>query len=159
MQSRYHTAFWEFTCLTLTSMLLAASATGCGGKKNEGSGRPVTGKVTYNGQPVSGATVTFVGVANSAFGMTDAEGNFKLRSSSGEIAPLGDYQVTVTKTDAPPPAAAANPSDYRPPDPNAPPPPEPKDLLPAKYKQTTSSQLTASVMQSGQNFFEFKLTD
>ena len=160
MQLRYHAAsYWEFTCLSLTSLLLAASVVGCGGKKSEGSGRPVTGKVTYNGQPVAGATVTFVGVANSAFGMTDAEGNFKLRTASGENVPLGDYQVTVTKTDTPPPAAAANPGEYRPPDPNAPPPPEPKDLLPAKYKQGTSSQLTATVTESGQNHFELTLTD
>lgn len=142
------------------AVLIAVSFAGCGGKKDEGSGRPVTGKVTYNGQAVADATVTFVGPSNSAFGRTDAEGKFKLRTTIGENVPLGDYQVTITKTDTPPvPPGPTNPEDYRPPDPNAPPPPEPKDLLPAKYKTPTTSQLTASVKDSGENNFEFPLAD
>lgn len=144
----------------VAGLLAALALAGCGGKKEEGSGRPVTGKVTYNGQPVADATVTFVGPANSAFGRTDAEGNFKLRTTVGEKVPLGDYQVTVMKTDTPPaPPASMNPEEYRPPDPNAPPPPEPKDLVPAKYKNPTTSLLTASVKDSGENKFEFPLTD
>jgi hypothetical protein len=150
-------------CLTRASIVAALvavlSLAGCGGKKEEGNGRPVTGKITYNGQPIAEATVTFVGDFNSAFAQTDAEGNFKLKTALGDKVPLGDYQVTVIKTETLPTPPPVPPEEYKPPDPNAPPPPEPKDLLPPKYKQPDSSQLTASVTESGENHFEFDLKD
>lgn len=144
----------------VAALLAALSIAGCGGKKDEGSGRPVTGKVTYNGSPVADATVTFVGPANSAFGRTDAEGKFNLRTTIGANVPPGEYQVTIMKTDAPPaPAEPSTPENYQPPDPNAPPAPAPKDLLPAKYKDPTTSKLTASVTDTDENQFDFALTD
>lgn len=147
-------------CLGRASTVVAAlSLAGCGGKKEAGNGRPVTGKITYNGQPVAEATVTFLGSFNSAFAQTDVEGKFKLKTAVGEKVPLGDYQVTVIKTDVPPLPPPVPPEEYKPPVPNAPPPPEPKDLLPPKYKQPDSSQLTASVTDSGENYFEFNLKD
>lgn len=157
--SRSAGGFYIGRAAKVVALLAVLSLVGCGGKE-EGSGRPVTGKVTYNGQAVADATVTFVGLANSAFGRTDAEGKFQLHTALGEKVPVGDYQVTVTKIDAPPPPAApSNPDQYVPPDPNAPPPPAPKDLLPAKYKDPAASTLTAGVKDSGENRFEFTLTD
>jgi hypothetical protein len=162
MNDRWHCSRSQNTCLYpvgAAAILLGLSLAGCG-KKEEGSGKIVTGKVTYNGQAVADATVTFVGVTNAAFGRTDSEGNFKLRTTTGEKVPVGDYKVTVMKTDAPvTPSEPTKPEDYRPPDPNAPPPPAPKDLLPPKYKDPATSMLTANVTESGENKFDFPLTD
>jgi hypothetical protein len=140
--------------IVLSVAILAVPVWGCSSKPAI-SGKRVTGTVTYNGAPVEGASVSFISPTASAYGSTDKEGHFSLRSSQGEGIPVGDYKVTVVKTDAPPPAEQTT---YVPPDPNVPPTP-PKDLLPAKYKQPETSQLSASVTDSGPNEFTFTLTD
>lgn len=67
---------------------------GCGPKY-----APVTGVVTLDGKPVEGASVTFLSDdgKTTAFGNTDASGNFTL--STGEIAGAiaGNYKVVVVK--------------------------------------------------------------
>lgn len=95
-------------------------------------GRPVTGKLTYHGQPVADAIVTFVGVTTSALGRTDAGGNFMLRTKIGEKVPPGDYRVTVAHGST---------------------------KLPAKYNDLTTAMLTATVTESGDNHIELSLTD
>lgn len=78
---------------------------------------PVSGKVTLDGQPVSGATVTFlpeVPAAGAALapssGLTGADGSYKLITmGSGREAfdgiPPGNYKIIVTKQSS----AAATP--------------------------------------------------
>lgn len=143
-----------------TLAVFAAAAGGCG--KQPSGGAPVTGQVTQNGMPVQGASITFVPAAGgtAGFAMTDAEGKYTVRTAQGEGLPPGSYQVTVTKTDAPPPQNTVSDQDpaYVPPDPNAP-PPVIKDLLPAKYKDVQSSGLTADVKAGGKNEFSFPLSD
>lgn len=154
--SRRLTPAW----LAVAAIAVIASP-GCSGeKKGDPNGRPVSGKVTYNGSPVEGASVTFSSPTASAFAITDAEGKYKLTTAGGDKVSLGQYQVSIVKKDAPaPPAAATDSASYVPPDPNAPPPAPPKDLLPAKYALPTTSQLTATVTADGKNEFDFPLTD
>lgn len=64
---------------------------------------PVSGLVTLDGQPVDGATISFVpksegGVAAAA--VTDASGRFTLVTTSGEGAVPGSYAVTISKASA-----------------------------------------------------------
>jgi hypothetical protein len=141
--------------------LALCSIQGCsGGKEGDPNGKTVTGTVTYNGSPVEGANVTFMSANSSAFGLTNAEGKYQLTTASGEKVSLGDYQVSIVKKEAPPPSAAStNEAEYVPPDPNAPPAPAPKDLLPAKYADAAKSGLTANVTADGENKFDFALTD
>jgi hypothetical protein len=153
---KQYLAGWLIVAAAATFASLGCSKGNSGGDPN---GRPVTGTVTYKGSPVEGATVTFVSPNNSAFGMTDAQGKFKLKTANGENVSLGDYQVTVVKKEAPPAAAPSTPEEYVPPDPNAPPPPAPKDLLPAKYGDTKSSGLTATVKADDANDFPLQLAD
>lgn len=82
-------------------------ALGCTGTKR--TLVPVTGSVTYNGQPVEGALVTFSPVTGvTAFDTTDAEGKFSLvTQQGGEGCEPGLYTVTVRKTEEA--AAAAGP--------------------------------------------------
>ena len=69
----------------------------------------VTGVVTLNGEPVSGATIRFTTESEegeSATGITDASGRYTLTSSSatdgGRGALPGEYRVSISKLDVPP---------------------------------------------------------
>lgn len=154
-----------FVWIVLAGLALAVGQGCSGGKKGDPNGQLVTGKVTYQGNPVDGAFVTFASPSASAFGQTDAEGKFKLTTSTGEKVPLGAYQVSIVKKEQAATSAAGaefdpeHPENYVPPDPNAPPPPEPKDLLPVKYADATKSGLSATVTADGKNEFDFPLTD
>jgi hypothetical protein len=65
----------------------------------------VKGVVTFDGQPLEGATVIFVPsgeVASTAAGPTDAQGRFELTTRSpGDGVMPGDYRVTITKKEIP----------------------------------------------------------
>jgi hypothetical protein len=84
------------------SYLLSAAAVslllvGCG--DSVPAMAPVSGVVTVDGQPVEGATVTFVPEAGGrpAIGLTNAEGKFTLETlKPGDGALVGKHKVTVT---------------------------------------------------------------
>jgi hypothetical protein len=64
--------------------------TGCGGSKRSVEHVNVTGKVTYNGKPVTGGQIMFVskdGFAST--GRIDENGNYTIN------APLGEVKITV----------------------------------------------------------------
>ena len=115
----------------------------------------VTGTVTYLGEPVEGATVVFVPAtkgAASAAGVTDAEGYYELTTyTAGDGAQAGKYLVKVTKNDIKPPAGRkeqrfvshdAEQANYvEDTNPAAP----PKNVLPAKYENETTSGISHTV--------------
>jgi hypothetical protein len=99
----------------------------------------VTGKVTLDGEPLSGAVVTFESSDGQvAFGSTNESGQYELRFRSGiSGAPVGQNTVRIESAlDAPPP------EDYR-------------DPIPARYN--TESTLQENV-QSGENVIDFDLS-
>lgn len=134
---------------------------GCSGKGGGGGLKtvPVTGTVTYKGAPAAGATVMFspaAGKGAAAVGVTDSQGNFKLRAQGGaEGAVPGSYRVTVFKTESA--GATAEPVEAKIEGGGA--PAKPADQLPAKYKSAETSKLTAEVKPEGTNHFKFDLTD
>ena len=75
-------------------------ALGCGGRKFV----PVSGKVTLNGQPLAGATVSFqpiaegsVEAAAGSVGKTDAQGEYTLTASTGQGgAAVGKHRVMIS---------------------------------------------------------------
>src|SRR5262245_41253068 len=109
-------------------LVVAALIAGCsgGGSGNHPPTKPVTVTVTYKGQPVTDATVTFInqeGDAAPSFGKTDAQGVAKMRTRWGDGAVLGQHKVTITKVEKP--SGESNVSqdskDYKPsPDADAP---------------------------------------
>lgn len=142
------------------AVVVAASVflAGCGGGGGSSSGTgpktvPVTGTVTKGGQPVEGATVKFTTVdgKKGASGRTDAKGNYTLSTAKpGDGALPGQYQVTITKIEAP----ASEPTsgnEGKPTRPNKSAPAE-KNALPEKYAKAASSGLTATVKESGNKF-------
>jgi hypothetical protein len=61
---------------------------------------PAGGTLTYQGRPVAGAHLTFLGndPAEPAFAVTDAQGRFKCMTNDSSVGVRpGDYSVTVSK--------------------------------------------------------------
>jgi hypothetical protein len=59
----------------------------------------VSGTVTFNGKPLSGARVTFVpsdGKGASATGVTDDSGAYKVKSKDGDGVAPGQYRILIT---------------------------------------------------------------
>jgi hypothetical protein len=75
-------------------LVVAICLTGCGP-----SLRQVKGVVTLDGNPVEGATVSFISEDKKTVcdGHTDASGNFELTTGGKPGAPAGTYKVIVVK--------------------------------------------------------------
>ncbi len=141
---------------------------GCGSSVDIPADRPAThpvsGTVTYNGSPLSGATVTFrpsQGATQGGYATTDENGAFTLTTfETGDGAQVGSYLVMIKKQEV----TEGDPSYGDPDSPNygkePPPGAESKtvDLIPTKYANTKTSGLSADVKES-ENTFSFDLTD
>ena len=84
----------------LTAVALLA---GCSSSNSLGT-VPAGGKVTYQNQPVAGATVTFLGEGDlrAATAKTGADGAFQLMTLNSQGAMPGKYTAIVEKTEATP---------------------------------------------------------
>jgi hypothetical protein len=151
----------------LVAGLVATLAAGCGESIKT---LPASGTVTYQGKPVDGALVTFLGEGNVlGSGTTDAAGKYTISTLGKPGAVPGKNAVAITKqtgaTGAP--QAATGPA--------TPPSPEEiqkmagtmkksmvgskvENLLPVKYANPGESGFTADV-QPGKSTFDFALTD
>ncbi len=125
---------------------------GCGGGNPEIA--PVQGKVVFNGQPMANVTVTFmkVGAPRHSFGETNENGEFSLTTFDPQDgAYIGLNKVVVSQPAEPVDPAAG----VAPPPVEVAPPPKPP-VLPVKYNQITTTDLTAEV-QAGTNQLELQL--
>ena len=84
-------------------IFISLFAFGCGSKGIRTD--IVTGKVTFNGEPLEGAYVNFSpvtpGVGNIAYGSTDKDGVYKLQTLLGNPdagTTPGEYIITVSKS-------------------------------------------------------------
>ncbi len=94
-------------CSNLLCIVSLALLAGCQQGPAMPTSIPVTGEITYQGEPVEKASVTLVSSdpkGKNATGLTNDQGVFTLQtyidpthSLNGAIA--GDYHLTVTKTD------------------------------------------------------------
>jgi hypothetical protein len=121
---------------------------GCGSADIELA--PAEGIVTLDGRPVEGAGVTFQSMAGgpAASGTTDSEGRFQLRTMNQPGAPLGEHIVLISKTWMDLPTTAAGQvdeaklrevTDI-----------EEKNLLPVRYSSPATSELRATIDNSGE---------
>jgi predicted small lipoprotein YifL len=144
-------------------LLVLAGITGCGSRNP--ATVPVSGVVTYQGEPVVGAQVSFMaeGAARAAFGETDSQGRFQLSTyGTNDGAVVGSHTVTVSKA----PDESIGGAGMSPDDPDggyaaamaqASQQTTPKGALPEKYGNPNQSGLTAEVTQAGPNEFPFEL--
>ena len=152
----------------ITLSLSLAAIVGCGYDPNLGQ---VSGIVTYKGEPVEGATVSFLPVSTDgvlAVGKTEADGRYVLAApvqtkgvSQGAFS--GKYNVTIRKLEV---TVSENDRLYQ----------EGKityeeyqrrgggggtsrDLLPVRYRDAQKSGLEAEVQAQTKNEFNFDLAD
>jgi hypothetical protein len=108
---------------------------------------PVSARVTFNGQPVEGAVVTFSPHKPGGYGAagtTDASGKTSLSTFEvGDGAVPGAYYVTITKTAAQ--GAGAEAKEVH--------------LLPPAFASPETSPLAAEVVENGVNDLTFDLRD
>ena len=123
---------------------------------------PVSGTILQKGQPLAGATVTFVpkGGGRLSMGVTDAEGKFTLKAfEEGDGAVIADHVVTVSKfakshiipvkndeTGITFRSKAEEIAYYNPP-----------SLLPERYGNEVQTPFRATVTSGGPNYFIFEI--
>jgi hypothetical protein len=160
---KFRTAGAALLLLVVGCLLL-----GCN-RSNSSATYPVRGTVTYHGQPLGGASVTFMadGASRAAIGKTDETGNFQLTTfKPNDGAVPGTHVVTVKKYDSdPPPLPTAQPDGAV----------DPaveakytaamarwlataKIAVPKKYTTPRTSDLHREVV-AGENTFEIELVD
>lgn len=154
----------------LTALLGIAVTIGCGSSRS--STYPVTGTVTYNGEPVEGASVALSATepeTRGAVGITDADGRYELTTfEKGDGAMPGEFKVRVFKYDREPEEPEEleagedpykiedMPDDYEPEEYAESPPPQ--HLLPKKYSNPSLTPLSFTV-EEGENTFDIDLED
>jgi hypothetical protein len=116
----------------------------------------VTGTVTFDGEPLEGASVTFTpqSEGHPAFGITNANGRYTLQTILGNPdagTTPGDYEVAITKLEVLPPRTEEEEALGLP-------PPRPRSLIPERYGATATSGLNAAVRRGESNVFNFDLT-
>ncbi len=142
-------------CIVLGSLVALA---GCRAKVLDVV--PVSGAVTYRGEPLEGAEITFLREGGPpARGTTDAQGRFRLRtyvSPSNDLvgAVPGEYTVRVVKLES-----LVLPGDISMDEVMRRSPSGPKQLVPKRYADVQTTDLRATVVKGEKNQFQFTLTD
>lgn len=164
------------TLLKSTGLLVVAFSVLCmngcsGGATGAGNRLPthqVTGKVTYKGQALDGAHITYHPkdpAAPGAFAKTDSSGNYSLRTyTDGDGAPAGEYTVTIEKSSGPPPVQKSGAEMFKEMEARAEQglPPEsttPTLLVPVAYTKAETTDLRVKVVEGSGNSYDFDLKD
>ena len=139
-------------------VLLLGLLAGCGRGGGEAGPKlvPVSGTVTLDGKPLSGAMVTFLPVGatqgRSCYGVTGADGRYEImENEKNKGAPIGEFSVLVNKW------VMADGSDFRSDTQQSPMEAGARELLPPQYSMEGSSTLKATVAAGGSTV-DFKLT-
>ena len=140
-------------------LLVILPASGCSSRAARPRTYPVSGTVTWKGQPVEAARVVFVPAAagiEAASGVTDAAGKFQLTTFvAGDGAQPGEYRVKVSKYDTKK-ASTADKKEYMSFEEEQKmvfsgdelPTPPAKNLLPKKFDNDATSGITHTVTKS-----------
>ena len=137
------------TCYcVLVSAFVIATMVGCGGGPDDYPDMgTVSGTVTMDGSPVTGASITFTPVDKSnrpSFGYTDEDGYYELKySSSRDGAKVGEHTVSISTHIPPAPDEEGILQPAQP------------ETIPNKYN--SQSELKKTV-ESGSQTFDFELS-
>jgi hypothetical protein len=135
--------------LTTATLILAVATLGCSGKPAMREGfAEAFGTVTLDGQPLSGAHVTFENEKGTSFAVADSAGNYVAEySRTLKGAPVGKNRISIsTKVATPgddPSTMTLNPKtgDY-----------EKAELVPAKYRKDAPIEIDVTADGAPYNF-------
>ncbi len=156
MMSRQSQQSWFSLRQSLVVGLLCISvASGCNRPAVVERGA-VQGQVTFAGKPVTDGTIRFENVTGGISLNADLgpDGSYQLRSHEGVGLPPGTYQVAVVPRVAPAPEAGQFVGVAPP---GSTPPPEFLDI-PPKFRDVTTSGLTAKIAVGENPPFNFDLS-
>jgi hypothetical protein len=144
--------------LFCSALLWACLVTGCGDSSGVGRTYPVAGKATLNNEPLTAQNAVILFKPDkskwntSSFepaGTVDENGNYTLTTKGKQGAPPGWYKVVVTASEAPP-EHPKTPQHHR---------PVARSLVPAKYGQDKTSDLSIEVVENpSPGAYDLKLT-
>ena len=161
---------WEAMCAVAAGSVLLATA-GCGGPSIPDHIPPLTPctvTVTYNGEPVEGASVILAPESGqfSAAGLTDAAGKAVMQTDGMyDGVPAGEYRASVTKREkveldmGPTPDDPNNLEAYAEYQKKIKSLPVPKYLVPERYSSFAKSGLSVSITEGEPVEATFELTD
>ncbi len=145
---------------SILALLAVAWLEGCArGTPGQLPTAPVTGQVTYQGQPLTQGEVMFIPVetgpgVRAAYGKLDAQGQYRLTTyREGDGAILGQHRVAIVAREEVSPDMGKQIS----PEGILLPGRQPKSLIPERYADPATSGLSAQVKE-GTNRFDFALT-
>ena len=126
---------------------------GCGaGNRSGHSLVKVSGVVTLDGTPVSGALVVYSPVADgepAARGTTDADGSYNLTTyTDNDGVPPGQYKILVSKKSANNAMTAQESRDYFAKTGEAPPIPEFHNEIPDQYSLYDTTELSTTIEET-----------
>ena len=136
-------------------MIFVTTFLGCGGDPYGPTGK-VTGKLTMDGKQLpAGHAVSFMQMEKGflAFGMTDAEGKFEIKSFNNGNMPIGMYDVMIAPPSGGDVSNLSAEERFDKPELSA---PKSKVLFPSRYRETTTSGLKYEITK-GDNHFEIDL--
>jgi len=146
-----HRVLWSSTAVICLFVM------GCAGGDQNPPTSPVTGKVTYQGEAVEGATIQLLPSGSEgklANAISKADGTYELSTfEPGDGAMAGPYKVTVRKIVSVQQGVqqsgenAGEPAFVN------------KDRLPRKYRSQESTPLEFTVKADGENTFALELTN
>jgi hypothetical protein len=125
----------RFVAAGLSAILGLALIAGCGDSNPKTA--PVSGKVTYKGEPVPKVNVVYTPAkGRPAQGTTDAEGKYTLSTfKSNDGAVPGEHKVAITSTETPPMPGSKEYATWKPSGPD----------YPKKYRNSVDSPLKITV--------------
>ncbi len=138
----------DLVLVIVTVALILGTMAGCSESIDRPKTFPVSGKVTYKGQPVTRGTITFQpDQGQAAVAEIQSDGTYHL-STFGEAdgAAAGHYRVYVISNTADPNLMPGSSPGWKP----------PKDLVPAKYGKAETSGLETTV-SDGKKEYDFNL--
>ena len=139
------TSLTRLLCAGFALAVLAGA--GCSGGD---SLHPVTGKVTYKGQPLKGALVTLHPTGNNdpkvhrPIGLSQGDGCFNVTTGEREGAAAGEYVVTIIGSVTPPAPDGKKPKAFSTGEPDT------VDLFNGAYSNADTSKTTVTV-KAGKN--------
>jgi hypothetical protein len=143
------TLIHRYRCYEVICFLTVVCLTGCTRSNTPPLG-DVKGRITFEGEPVEMAMVTFTPTAGGrqSFGRTDEDGNYVMQFNHTESGALvGSHRVVIISE-----VEGSTPEEG---DVSTPMVKARKEFLPSKYNK--SSELTADI-KSGKNTVDFALT-